>query len=666
MNHAARLLARALTVAALALGALSGCASTRGLAWSADTSQLRAPPPTKYPDADAAYLLRERRIVLTSRWSGGSRVEWQVHNVLAILTEKGFAHANVRVEYPEKGEIIDFEARTIGPDGEAVPVSSINMHDDTLVETKDDASKTRVFAFPNVKVGSVLEYRYTVSYPGMLYALDEYLNDELPVESYVLELAGTRDIRYQTKIYHTDQKWEEHNDGGDWTLRWSAKDIPPTRSESLDPDRSFRDPFWVFTVLQLAKYNYALDINRSWASAYDGRIEALQFDNEKYYDGFTADLKVPPTSSAFAKVGAALDWIRTRWRVARPGSYPGRKAKTLDDRGDVTGVERTRVLYKLLRDQGLTVEFAVTNRAHQRLEDRDVPWPDAYGTLLLYLPKQAGLPAPLWLDGACDFCGTGEIPWWLQGREAMVLHAVRETGKKRPVLTPEWVRVEGPPATDSRFERRYTVVLRDDLSMTLSQTQREIGQQATVARDYALRMTAKDLDTVWENTVKGRLPAARLTRRVPYEVAPGVSSVSAGLDATDGQYVLADGDTRVVPLTVLAVELGDFFEKNSRTAPVVFRFAHTDHDEAILEVPTTWAVRELPPKLEASAHGVTCRTEATAVGPGRIKVTRHLSRTAGERPASAYAEIRAAVRMCASYRDQALTFAVTPTTAAAR
>lgn len=83
---------------------------------------------------------------------------------IKILTEKGKHYADVEMTYEKEGlfgtQIIDVKARTIGPDGSITPFSG-QIFDKTVVKAHDAKFKVKTFSFPNVQVGSIIEWRYS-------------------------------------------------------------------------------------------------------------------------------------------------------------------------------------------------------------------------------------------------------------------------------------------------------------------------------------------------------------------------------------------------------------------------------------------------------------------------------------------------------------------------
>lgn len=84
---------------------------------------------------------------------------------IKILTEKGKRYADVEIPYRKEGDfstqIIDVKARTISPDGKITPFSG-ETFDKTIVKTHGLKYKAKTFTMPDVQVGSIIEWRYSL------------------------------------------------------------------------------------------------------------------------------------------------------------------------------------------------------------------------------------------------------------------------------------------------------------------------------------------------------------------------------------------------------------------------------------------------------------------------------------------------------------------------
>ena len=107
--------------------------------------------------------------------------EFTRHIRIKILKEKGLEQADIRIPYHASGKekIKNLTAQTYNPDGQGNWVAT-KVDKNLIYEKKlDNRFYEKVFAFPNVKAGSIIEYKYTVSEAGLH---DWYFQKEIPVK----------------------------------------------------------------------------------------------------------------------------------------------------------------------------------------------------------------------------------------------------------------------------------------------------------------------------------------------------------------------------------------------------------------------------------------------------------------------------------------------------
>ena len=111
----------------------------------------------KAPGADAVFLYREERT--------DDNLHYKSEYVrIKVLTEKGKELATIRIPYEHQNfKITDIQGRTIHSDGTIIPLTT-KPSDLVDVKTKEFQVNTKVFTLPNVEIGSILEYRWTLRY----------------------------------------------------------------------------------------------------------------------------------------------------------------------------------------------------------------------------------------------------------------------------------------------------------------------------------------------------------------------------------------------------------------------------------------------------------------------------------------------------------------------
>ncbi|MCI0353095.1 MAG: DUF3857 and transglutaminase domain-containing protein [Acidobacteriales bacterium] len=94
-----------------------------------------------------------------------------IYRRIKILSEKGRQYADVEIPYLRtRGWIADLKARTIRPDGSIVEFKG-KPFDKTVVKGRGFKYLAKTFSFPDVTIGSIVEYKYKVRWES------EYLSD---------------------------------------------------------------------------------------------------------------------------------------------------------------------------------------------------------------------------------------------------------------------------------------------------------------------------------------------------------------------------------------------------------------------------------------------------------------------------------------------------------
>ena len=114
------------------------------------------------PDSPAVYLFREEIV--------DDKLHSHVtYARIKILTEKGkeeFSEIEIPYEKDESGvSISNVEGRTIEPDGTIVPFAGKPFNKE-IVKSGDVTVMAKVFSLPDIRVGSIIEYRYLLTYEG--------------------------------------------------------------------------------------------------------------------------------------------------------------------------------------------------------------------------------------------------------------------------------------------------------------------------------------------------------------------------------------------------------------------------------------------------------------------------------------------------------------------
>jgi len=246
--------------------------------WTAPTQEeLSMTSQPQVPGAAAVYLFREE---ITE----DKLHMWSVYARLKVLTEKGKEYANVELKYAsERGgggySIADIAGRTIHPDGTIIPFTG-KPYQKLIEKTQDTKYMAKVFTLPDVEVGSIIEYRYTIRYDDNYFISPRwYIQSELYTrKAHYLwrptsEQLVSKDDRGQltnsiawfpvlpadTQIKQTRLPSNGMEDG-QLILELNVHDIPPA------PEEEYMPPLNSFSYRVLFYYTPYRTIDEFWKS----------------------------------------------------------------------------------------------------------------------------------------------------------------------------------------------------------------------------------------------------------------------------------------------------------------------------------------------------------------------------------------------------------------
>ncbi len=161
-------------VAAIFLSAIPAWSALGFQPVSQEELQMTSEPSA--PGAPAIILYREvNRDDYGKNYHGGMRLVGEQNDPgrsednyyrIKILTDAGRSQANLEIRYIKNLENIGvIRARTIRPDG-TIQEFDGKVYDKTIIKNKNFKYEAKTFVLPDVQVGSIIEYFYTINFQG--------------------------------------------------------------------------------------------------------------------------------------------------------------------------------------------------------------------------------------------------------------------------------------------------------------------------------------------------------------------------------------------------------------------------------------------------------------------------------------------------------------------
>jgi hypothetical protein len=639
---------------AVVMGLLAqGCATTSALDSSFLPREALAYDAAKYPDDAAVVLYRADRYLLDT--SGEVRASDVLRHVaIAVLKEGGFDAAEVKLPYRNNQELLVLKARVLQPDGTVRELDPRDMLSDTNGKGEQDV-QGRFFRFPDVRIGSVLEYVSLLRYPFIVAMEDQDTLGSFPVRQYDFELTGGRPLVLEAIEYNSNRPIEvtELNDGRH-RLRFSLTDLAPRPSEPWAPHWTFTEPRWAFRVIGWRSGQITNTWYRNWEDVTEGFARRVYLEPEAYA-GFTERPDLSRCRDVKCRVEATTNWVREK--TSTLGINTNRELPLAEafKTGKASARERAMAVRQILEENGVEARLAMLTEPFSRQTMRSFPEWAQFNRTVVYVPAQPPeLPRPITIDLEAEYCAPGELPppvrdqpgfvFWMEGGKVGA-----GDGKG------EWVTLEGPPcrAPIAREVHRAKVTAEGtvlDVLEVWGEGERSEGYQRE-QKDWSARELARRgrqrggaVSPIGESTDAAWLECDRLK---------GVCGRTLTIKAD--HLAVRDGKTWLVPLTMLTSLYEHVDAEKRQQDLVIFPEWGVTEETIELEGPPGFHVGRLPDTVSVAGPGISVRIVAEKTKQG-ARLSRRISLTAGLYPVSDYERMRPVLEAFRALRQTVLTF----------
>jgi len=546
---------------------------------------------------------------------------------IKILTEEGRKHANVEIEFSKAFEdVVNMRARTIRPDGSIANFDG-KVYEKELVKGRGVKYLAKTFTLPDVQVGSILEYSYTMDLQEH-YIFDSHwiLSNELFTKKAQFSLKPYRDNGYNQ--FSLRWSWpslppgtDAPKQGPDGIVRMGASNIAAFQTEDFMPPAS--------ELMSRVDFIYEEGLPEKDQASYwrtigkkrNGQLESF-VGKRKAMEEAVAQI-ISPNDAPEVKLRKIYDRVqqirntsyelrKTAEEQKRAKEKPAENVEDVWKRGYGDGIQLTWLFLGLARAAGFEAYGCWVSDRHEyffspvTMEGRKL-------NANVVLVKLNG--KDLYFDPGAAFTPYGLLTW----SETAV------TGLRLDKDGGTWIRTTLPHAEESRIERVGKLTLSDtgDLEgkLTVTYTGLEamyhrLGERHAdeVARKKFLeeRLTsqiAMAAEAELTNKPDWTSPEAPLVAEFNLKI-PGVASNA--------------GKRAVLPAAIFTAAEKGLFEHANRVHPIYFDYPHEKVDDLTLELPPGWQVSSVPTPQDQDGH-VIRYTLKVEKGAGTLRLTRKLT-----------------------------------------
>jgi len=558
------------------------------------------------PGAPAVILYRQ-----VDRDDNGRTSHEDNYVRIKILTEEGRKYADVEIPFFKASEdIVHIKARTIRPDGSSVEFDG-KVFEKAIVKGKGVKYLTKTFTLPDVQVGSIIEYFYTIDLSEhYVYESHWILSDELFTKKAAFSLKPFKSNYVPIYLHWTWQglpPGSEVKQGADGFIRMEATNIPAFQTEDFMPPANevkSRVDF-IYSEDSIEK-----DTNNFWKKVGKKRNDQLEsfIGKRKAMEDAVGQIVSPsdPPETKLRKIydrvqqvhNTSYELRKTEQEEKRDKEKVAENVEDIWKRGYGTGVQLTWLYLALVRAAGFEAYGAwVSSRREYFFSPKTMQSEKLNANVVLV--KLNG--KDLYFDPGAAFTPFGLLTWSETGTPGLRLD--KDGGS--------WIMTTLPPSSDSRIERNAKLKLSNvgDLEGTVTITY--TGLEAMYRRLDLRNSDEVSRKNFLEDELKEQVPVAielDLTNKPDWTSSE--TPLVAEFHLRVPGWVAGAGKRAVMPVGLFTAAEKRLFEHANRVQPIYFEYPFEKLDDVSIELPSGWQVASMPPAKNQDGHIVSYTLKA--------------------------------------------------------
>src|SRR5215469_4023977 len=580
--------------------------------------ELKMATEPRAPGAPAILLYRQ-----VDRDDSGNTAHENQFWRIKILKEEGRKYGDVEIPfYKERGEnIVNIHARTIDRDGSVVPFQG-KPYDKYIAKAKGLKYMAKTFTLPDVQVGSVIEYSYTLDLPEH-YVVDSrwILSDELFTKHAKFSLK-----QYTSEYSRLGLRWSWHllptgaeppKTGPDKIIRMEVNNVPAFQIEDYMPPENELKSRVDFTYTE----DLQKDPKKFWQNEgkkLNAMVEGFVGKHKSMQEAVSQIVSATdPPEVKLEKIYARVQQIRNTSYEVKKTEQEQKRAKEKDNgsvedvwkKGYGNSLELNLLFLALARAAGFEAYSVFLSDRRNYFFNPEIM--DAYKLDTdVVLVKVNG--KDVFCDPGAAFTPFGLLEWpetWVPG-----LRVDKDGGT--------WIGTSVPKSADSRVIHKADLTLSDTGDLEGKLTVTYTGLEAMGRRREERNDDEADRKKYLEDDIRSAIPAAgevELSNQPDWK-SSGTPLVAEFKLKIPG-WVSAAGRKAFLPVGLFSAGEKHVFEQEARIHPIYFEYPWQKEDDVNITLPTGWQVGSVP---SPQVHDV--KTALYSLTVENSKQTLHLNR----------------------------------------
>jgi Domain of Unknown Function with PDB structure (DUF3857) len=515
---------------------------------------------------------------------------------IKILTEQGRKYADVEIPiYRDVGKIVNIHARSIRPDGSITNFDG-KVFEKPLVKARGLKYMAKVFTIPDIQIGSIIEYYYTIDFRFVSSSSHWIMSQEL----------FTKSARFSLKPYQ--------NSYNPYSLRWTWQGLPPgTDQPRQGPDRIVRLEANNIPAFQPEDYMppenelkarvdffysdepFEQDSTKFWmrvGKKFNDQVDKF-IDKRKAMEKAVSEIIAPTDAPAvkLQKIYARVQQLRnTTYEVEKTEQEQKREhvkeAANVEDiwkNGYGDRFQLTWLFLALARAAGFEAYSVAVSDRNNYFFYHSLSFDPNKFTSAVVLVKLNG--NDIYCDPGAAFTPFGLLPWEETGVEGLRLD------KNGGI----WIQTTLPESSSSRIQRAAHLALSETGDLEGNLTVTFSGLEAVRRRVEERDRDEADRKRCLEEQAREYVPAAI---EIELTTQPDWKSSSTPLVAEFHLkipgWVAGSGRRAMLPVGIFSATEKNVFEHANRVYPIYFEFPFEKDDDITISLPLGWVVGSVP------------------------------------------------------------------------